>query len=194
MAGAQLWPYKFVTSLLAHVLETGHLNLQTHTAVSSITTSVDGTSLVNTPRGSIRSKKIIFATNAYTSALLPLYSETIVPTKGTCSHISVPKDSEFPPPHLSNTGGITYKPPKTRDYFARRRPDGGVIIGGAKYTFQDKKDLWWGNFDDNTLFPMAQMRRHFETVMKDNFRGWEKSGAHVDRIWTGSKTSNLFSC
>jgi glycine/D-amino acid oxidase-like deaminating enzyme len=162
--------------------------LQTHTPVLSVTTSADESNLINTSRGSIRAKKVIFATNAYTSALLPLYNKKIVPTKGTCSHISVPKDTEFPPPHLSNTGGITYKPPKTRDYFAPR-PDGGVIFGGAKYTFQDRKELWWGNFDDSTLFPMLETRRHFETVMQDNFRGWEKSGAHVDMIWTGSKSS-----
>ncbi|KUJ21530.1 FAD dependent oxidoreductase [Mollisia scopiformis] len=184
VTGAQLWPYKLVSSLLARILEKGCLNLQTHTPVHSVSVSPKGISIVNTPRGSIRAGKVVFATNAYTSGILPLYADKIIPTKGTNSHISVPKDTKFPPPHLNFTYGITYEPPQTRDYLIPR-PDGGVICGGAKHTFYDAKELWWGNFDDSTLFPMASTRDHFETVMQDNFVGWEKSGAKVDRIWTG---------
>ena len=73
-----------------------------------------------------------------------------------------------------------------RDYLVPR-PDGGVICGGAKHTFFDAKELWYNNFDDSTLIPVAATRSHFETVMQDNFRGWEKSGASVDMLWTGSE-------
>jgi len=184
VTGAQLWPYKFVAGLLARVLAKGCLNLQTHTPVLSTSVSSDGTTLIKTARGSIRATKVIFATNAYTSGILPLYAKIIVPRKGTNSHISVPKDTEFPPPHLSNTYGITYEPPQARDYLIPR-PDGGVICGGAAHTFVADTELWFGNFDDSTLFPVPATRKHFETVMQNNFRGWEKSGAAVDMIWTG---------
>lgn len=152
----------------------------------SIGTSSDGTSIVDTSRGSILAQKVIFATNAYTSGIVPLYANKIVPRKGTSSHISVPKDTKYPPPHLSNTYGITYEPPRKRDYLIPR-PDGGVICGGANHTFEMEKNLWFNNWDDSTLFPLPATRKHFETVMQDNFRGWEKSGAAVDMIWTGSK-------
>lgn len=147
--------------------------------------SAEGTSTISTSRGSISAKKVVFATNGYTSGILPLYADKIVPRKGVNSHISVPKDTKFPPPHLSQTYGVNYEPARMRDYLIPR-PDGGVICGGAAYTFKDDPKLWFGNFDDSTLMPMPATRRHFETVMQDNFRGWERSGAAVDMIWTGS--------
>lgn len=180
-----------MSGLLARVLEGGHLNLQTHTPVSSITVSPEGNSVIHTARGSIRARKVIFATNGYTAGVLPLYADKIVPVKGTCSHISVPEDTDFPPPHLSYTYGITYEPPKLRDYLIPR-PDGGVICGGANHTFVKERKLWYNNFDDSTLFPVPATRQHFETVMQNNFRGWEKSGAKVDMLWTGSKTTPCF--
>jgi glycine/D-amino acid oxidase-like deaminating enzyme len=174
------------------VIERGCLNLQTHTPVLSVSESAEGTSIISTSRGRIRAKKVIFATNAYTSGILSLYTDKIVPRKGTNSHISISKNAEFPPPHLSNTYGITYEPPKKRDYLIPR-PDGGIICGGANHTFENKQELWFNNFDDSTLFPIPATRRHFETVMQDNFRGWEKSGASVNMIWTGSNLSQDFS-
>lgn len=179
-----------MSGLLARVLEGGHLNLQTQTPVSSITVSADGISVIHTSRGSIKAQKVIFATNGYTAGVLPLYTEKIIPVKGTCSHISVSKHLEFPPPHLSYTYGITYEPPRLRDYLVPR-PDGGVICGGANHTFVANRKLWFNNFDDSTLFPVPATQQHFQTVMQDNFRGWENSGARVDMIWTGSMTFNL---
>jgi glycine/D-amino acid oxidase-like deaminating enzyme len=176
-----LWPYKFVSSLLARLLERTSINVQTNTPVTSISSCQDGSSLVNTARGSIRANKIVFATNAYTGGIAQSYSDTIVPVKATCSHIKTPKDTKHPPPHLTQTYGLSFGTgPGIRDYLIPR-PDGGVICGGAKDTYVENKKLWWNNFDDSTLIEPA--RKHFETVMQDNFRSWEKSGAFVDYLW-----------
>lgn len=180
----QLWPYKFVTGLLARLVERTSINVQTHTPVTSITNH-DGYSTAITHRGDIRAKKIVFATNAYTAGICPTVVKKIVPIKITCSHISVPKDTCHPPPHLNNTYGLNYNGPEVRDYLIPR-PDGGVICGGGKESYIKDKSLWFNNVDDSTL--LEQARPHFESVMQKNFIGWEKSGAAVDYLWTGSKS------
>jgi glycine/D-amino acid oxidase-like deaminating enzyme len=184
MTALQLWPYKFVTGLLARLVERSSINIQTHTPATSISQSKDGISTVSTARGSIRAKKVIFATNGYTTGVLPQFANKIVPVKITCSHISTPKDSVNPPPHLNHTYGLSYGPPGIRDYLIPR-PDGGVICGGAKNTYAENTAIWFNNYDDSTL--IEQARPHFEAVMQKNFVGWENSGATVDYLWTGSK-------
>lgn len=158
--------------------------MQTHTQVTSVSESNDGYSIITTSRGSIRARKVVFASNGYTAGIVPALEKKIVPIKITCSHISVPKDTENPPPHLSHTYGVNFDGPAFRDYLIPR-PDGGVICGGAKSTYIKNKRLWFNNVDDSTLIEEA--RPHFETVMQDNFIGWEKSGAALDYLWTGSK-------
>jgi glycine/D-amino acid oxidase-like deaminating enzyme len=79
------WPYKFVASLLRLCINRFSLNLQTNTPVLSVSSTEDGEWNVDTERGSIRTPKVVFATNAYTSALLPEFSGKIVPVRGQCS-------------------------------------------------------------------------------------------------------------
>ncbi|TVY20161.1 Gamma-glutamylputrescine oxidoreductase [Lachnellula arida] len=178
----QLWPYKFVTQLLACLVKRTSINVQTHTLVISVSNSDVGWNIVTTPRGLVRARKVVFASNGYTAGILPIFENKIVPIKLTCSHISVPKDTPSPP-HLSHTYGLNFDGPAFRDYLIPR-PDGGVICGGAKSTYiKGDKNLWFNNFDDSTL--IEQARPHFETVMQDNFLGWENSGAAVDYLWTG---------
>lgn len=81
------WPYKFVTSLLRHCIDKFSLNLQTNTLVLSVTPSGDGGWIVETGRSSVKAAKVVFATNAYTSALLPEFTDKIVPVRGQCSAV-----------------------------------------------------------------------------------------------------------
>ena len=90
---------------------------------------------------------------------------------------------------MNHTYGLNFRP-GARDYLIPR-PDGSVICGGAKWTFEEDVDSWFDNFDDSTLHT-PQAWAHFESVLQDNFYGWEKSGAAVDYVWTGSM-SCLFS-
>ena len=162
--------------------------MQTHTPVTFIASSSEGDcSIVNTPRGSIRAKKVVFATNGYTTGIAPEFEKKIVPVKIIASHISTPKDTTNPPPHLTYRYGLSYST-IARDYLVPR-PDGGVIIGGAKDTYEEDQTLWFNVSDDSTLLEAARPR--FESLMQKNFRGWEKSGAAVDYLWTGSKSRVL---
>jgi glycine/D-amino acid oxidase-like deaminating enzyme len=183
VTAVQLWPYKFVTGLLAKLIKRTSINVQTHTRVTSVSSDQDGSHIISTPRGVIRAKKVIFATNAYTSGIAPAYYQKIVPTKASCSHVRVPKDAVHPPPHLTHTYGLSYSN-GYRDYLIPR-PDNGVICGGGKHTYGDQKELWFNTCDDSTV--VEATRKHFETVMQENFVGWERSGAEVDYLWAGSK-------
>lgn len=157
--------------------------MQTHTPVTSITATEDDFSLVHTPRGSIQARKIVFATNGYTTGIAPEFEKKIVPIKISCSHISTPQDTLSPPPHLTHTYGLSYAP-TSRDYLIPR-PDGGVICGGARYTYKDDQKLWFNQWDDSAAY--EDTRPHFDSVMQKNFHGWENSGAAVDYLWSGSE-------
>lgn len=88
--------------LLQRAVDQG-VNLQTNTPVLSIsdTPSKAGYYSVSTPRGTLLARKIVFATNAYTSSLLPSFQQKIVPVRGICTRITCPPDTT--PPFLPNT-------------------------------------------------------------------------------------------
>ncbi|PVI03038.1 DAO-domain-containing protein [Periconia macrospinosa] len=178
---AHLFPYKLILHLLAEAVASG-VNLQTHTPVTSTTTtpSPDGIFTVSTPRGAIKTRKIMYATNANTSALLPSYTDKIIPVRGVCSHISFP-DQKQPPPFLPNSyvlragaGDFEYLIP---------RPDGSVVLGGARAAYYHDFQSWYDNVDDDVVIEGA--REHFEGYMQRHFCGWEGSGAEVGSVWTG---------
>ena len=65
------------------------------------------------------------------------------------------------------------------------RTDGSVIVGGGRGTYYPILESWYDNVDDSTLIESA--KKYFDGYMQRTFRGWEDSGAAVDKIWTGSK-------
>jgi glycine/D-amino acid oxidase-like deaminating enzyme len=169
---------------MMHLLQlavTSNLNLQTHTPVLSISPSLSSPRkwTATTLRGTITATKIIFATNAYTAGLLPEYATKIVPSKGICSRIVTPPDSKHP--ELKNTYVIRLEN-GSFDYLIPRK-DGSIILGGARSTFFSDYNNWYNITDDSTLIPSAE--KYFDSYMQTHFRGWEDSGAQVDRIWTG---------
>jgi glycine/D-amino acid oxidase-like deaminating enzyme len=190
-----LWPYKFVSQLLERTMEANpQLNVQMETPVTDVEfvngDGVEGeTNIVHTSRGSIKARKVIFASNAYTAGLLPQYKAVITPYKGTAARLGPPPGRDAVFPHLSHTYNIEYglrDDSDTVDYL-NPRPDGGIVLGGGSWLFKDKRELWYGSVDDSTLFDSIQDEKYFEDYMQRNFRGWEDSGTEVDKIWTGSK-------
>lgn len=133
-----------------------------------------------TSRGQILARKIVFATNAYTSAISPQFTNKIVPVRGICSRIVTPEN--LPSPHLPNTYSIRYGP-ALYDYLIPRA-DGSIIVGGAKQDFWSDKKHWYGVFDDSKLIEPA--KHYFDGLMQRTFKGWENSEAYTDKVWTGS--------
>ena len=175
------WPYKFVTQLLAKLVAQNKVNLQTNTPVTAINQDSEGYSIIETKRGPIRARKVIFATNAYTSGICSSYDKIIDPVKGTCSHIK-PKSGPVSP-HLSHTYNISYPPGPAHTDYLNPRPDGGIVVGGGKWFFEQHRAEWYRNWDDSKLLPGA--KNHFDGLMQRHFKGWEESDAEVDHIWTG---------
>ena len=62
-------PFKFVCGVFANVVRRG-VNLQTRTEVVGLSRHRDGVR-VETARGAVRARRVVFATNAFTSRLLP---------------------------------------------------------------------------------------------------------------------------
>jgi glycine/D-amino acid oxidase-like deaminating enzyme len=178
-----LWPYKFVSQLLARLVEKDLVNLQTRTPVTKIREAIDH-SILETPRGSLQARKVVFATNAYTAGLCDTYLDRIVPYKGTAVHIS---PSTLISPHLSCTYNINYAPKGLGTDYMNPRPSGGIVVGGGKWTYAADRAAWNDNWDDSTLLP--SVKPHFDTLMQRHFRGWEESGAEVSQIWTGIQAS-----
>lgn len=101
---ASLWPYKLVAWMLEQLLERNgsspevSFNLQTKTPVTHIQSLADGRWMVHTDRGMVAANKVLLATNAYTSHLLPHFSDLIVPVQGQMSSL-------IPPPSISPSTG-----------------------------------------------------------------------------------------
>ncbi|KAK9780001.1 putative FAD dependent oxidoreductase domain-containing protein [Seiridium cardinale] len=178
---ATLWPYKFILHLLSLVVDKG-VNLQTNTPVLKISESADfdGNWTVSTPRGDIRAKQVVFATNGYTSGLLPEYKKIIHPVRGTCSRITARR----PPPVQSRIKSmVQYYGPKVADYQANRS-DGNFVIGGAWSTCKLKHPQQWRDVvDDSKLIPAAS--GYFDGFMERTFVGWDQAESSVDSTWTG---------
>ncbi|CZR67624.1 related to oxidoreductase [Phialocephala subalpina] len=183
-----LWPYKFVLGLLQHVLNLG-AKLYTLTPVTSMervpgdTAGAKGLTALRTPRGTTLARKVIFSTNAYASNLLPQYSNTIIPGRGTaCRIVRQPSTSEYT--QLVNTYNI-HGSASSREYLVPR-PDGSIILGGGQALYREDKQRWYDMIDDGTLIEGVK-EKWFEGYMGRTFRGWELSGEdeRVDCVWTG---------
>lgn len=147
----RMWPYKFVSRILKDLL-TNELpggkkfNLQTLTPVKSISQSSDsGHQVVHTSRGSISARKVILATNGYTSHLLPSFASLIVPCRGQMSAL-------VPPPSLSSASRLTnsygFLGDGIDDYLIQRPSERGehLMFGGGR---QHGRSM--GTADDNVI-------------------------------------------
>ncbi len=170
--------------LLASAVDRG-ANLQTTTPVTHVSTVVDseGCWTVTTPRGAVKTKKLVFASNAYTAGISPQYTQKIIPTRAICSRIVTPPGRSVPV--LTNTYSIRIGPGHY-DYLIPR-PDGSIIVGGANlvpHAQTSDRQHWYNVSDDSTL--IEPVKNYFDGFMQRTFRGWEDSGAVTDMVWTGS--------
>jgi glycine/D-amino acid oxidase-like deaminating enzyme len=170
--------------MFAKGLKHKNLNLQTNTPVIAIPAAPDpdGSWSVTTSRGVIKARKVIMATNAYTAALLPEYHEKIIPYRAICSRIVAPNA-----PLLADSYAIRFGPTDF-DYLIPR-PDGSIIVGGARSAYFRHTEDWYGIVDDTKVIDRA--KDYFEGYMQRHFRGWESSGARTDQVWTGSKLPSI---
>lgn len=161
----RLWPYKLVVHLLDRAIA-GGANLQAYTPILRVseTPDKDGRWTVTTSRGPIRAKHVVYACNAYTSALAPEFQNHILPVRGICSRIAVPSLSTKPLESLYTLwiNGWDY------DYLIPR-PDGSIVVGGARSTYLRDPSNWYNVTDDSRLIDSAA--RYFDGYMQRHFHG-----------------------
>ncbi|KAJ6164540.1 hypothetical protein N7470_003212 [Penicillium chermesinum] len=61
--------------------------------------------------------------------------------------------------------------------------DGSIIVGGAAAVFRNHEEQWYDNVDDGVLIDSA--KDYYHGYMQRTYRGWEDTGAKVDKIWSG---------
>ncbi|KAH7115806.1 FAD dependent oxidoreductase [Dendryphion nanum] len=136
VGAGSLWPYKLVTFVLEKLIKEGRLNLQTNTPVTKITSSQSEHTLY-TPRGKISARKVILATNGYTSAIAPQFADLIVPVRGQMSALLPPKGSTILPDSYGMVGALG-QPEHNDDYLIQRpfgnvpNPAGHLGFGGGR--------------------------------------------------------------
>ncbi|KAK5661537.1 hypothetical protein OQA88_11441 [Cercophora sp. LCS_1] len=146
-----LWPIKLVTSILTKLCQRDGFNLQTNTLVTGVKKRDDEWEVV-TDRGTAKAGRVVVATNAYTSALLPAFGDLIVPVRGQVSALIPPRDGNTEA-RLSHSYGINGAKGGGRrtkdDYMVQRPPGHGELIFGGERSHE--VDLGVGNWDDSSI-------------------------------------------
>ncbi|KAH7063166.1 FAD dependent oxidoreductase [Macrophomina phaseolina] len=191
-AAASLWPYKLVTFILEKLVRAGALNLQTNTPVTSLTTDSASAShphTLHTPRGAIRARTVILATNGYTSHLLPSFADLIVPVRGEMSALLPPAHA----PRLPASYGLCGQPgqPAHGDDYLNQRPYTGVPNPAGHYMYgggdaaarHERIGVWDDSIVDEGM--AAWLRRRLLEYME---LGGETEGLQeltASHQWTG---------
>jgi glycine/D-amino acid oxidase-like deaminating enzyme len=155
--------YKFVCGVLKMCLEKG-LNLQTFTPVESLSSSADAEETVwtaKTPRGEIKTKNLVLATNGYTGHLLPQFISRIIPLRGQITaHRPGPTLSSLRPNGLETTysfiyeNGYEYMIPRPHLPSIPSEFHGDIIIGGGLGCLPNRGASEFGETDDTVLNPL----------------------------------------
>lgn len=189
--GHNLWPLKLVTMLYEHAKqrtsEHFDLRIHTHTPVTSITRlsskglNADLTYILSTPRGSLSCSRVVHATNAYASRLLPSLagSNGIIPTRGQV---------------IATRASLGQAPTKTNGWIGNRgyeywfprslRPGEEtplVILGGGREASGPQFELYVD--DDSSINPVVgkELREFLPAV----FGGKSEHGNEPEMEWTG---------
>lgn len=194
---ASMWPYKLVCWVLEQLVAAhgaDAFNLQTNTAVTSVERdAASGKWVVRTAggRGAVTAERVLLATNAYTSRLLPAFADLIVPVRGQIGALL---------PATEPRVGLDYSyvffgqlkdengDPTTRDEYLVQRPlpGGELIQGGGRHV---AKNMAVGKWHDDVLEePVATWLRDTLEPVLDLGRKGEKEvehGLEASMEWTG---------
>lgn len=85
-AGA-VWPYKLVTGILLNLVRDfqNRFHVFVHTPATNVSRTTDGFFMVETPRGNVKVKHVVHATNGYVGHLLEGLRGAIFPLRGQMS-------------------------------------------------------------------------------------------------------------
>ncbi|KAF4119477.1 FAD dependent oxidoreductase [Geosmithia morbida] len=183
-------PWKLTAHIMRDNLKKG-LGLYTHTEAKSVVPS-SGSPLVwsvQTSRGSIRCSQVVYATNAYSSAVQPSLEGLISPYPHICTNVIplVPSHQPFP---LRNSYGIL----TNNGFFSinPRLPRGGSILFGGANPGQAEYTDWLRPYPEKFI---NDNQKSFGSISKavrelalSQLPGWEASmseARHYEKGWSG---------
>ncbi|KAJ5899028.1 hypothetical protein N7495_003772 [Penicillium taxi] len=183
---ATLWPYRFVTSLYAILLEICPVfSIECNTPATEI--DVTGSNplrpfVVHTPRGKVHTTHIIHATDAFAANLLPNLTGKIFPVRG---HMTAQKPGSLFP-SLDGKKSWCFNHKKGFDYISQRPGSGMLMAGGGIVQSpehgMDEFGIWT---DDKSNYAI---KAYLEGLLPTMFgpQNWgEDSGTRVQNSWTG---------
>jgi glycine/D-amino acid oxidase-like deaminating enzyme len=187
------WPYRLITRVWGQLLDqySSRLSVETKTPVKEITYDKDAGGeypyALHTPRGIVRAKKVIHATNGYTGHLLPELRGKIYPLRGTMStQKSTPEfGNRGHEVAWSAAGGGSYDAEtQVMDVgllYSNQNPrTGDIFIGGEKAKINELL------VSDDTQIG-APCVENLSTVLPRLFpKGWKDGEKpEVKQIWSG---------
>lgn len=176
---ASLWPYKFVTGLMAKLVESGKVNLQTQTVVKSIADDdYADAAVLHTNRGALRARKVVHATNGWLGHLIPELRDFVSPVRGNVVHLAS-QASTVAASALGFDQKYSYwlrYSEKDYDYLIQR--EGGDVVVGRANTGRRAT----GDDSATDLQPMAHLRGFGYEVARSPTTNAADS---VDQSWSG---------
>ncbi|KAK4182826.1 putative fad dependent oxidoreductase [Podospora australis] len=181
--------YKFTIGVIKLCLERG-LNLQTSTpALELMKDDTNGRWTVRTPRGEIKARRVVLATNGYTASILPQkFQGVVVPVRGQIeAHrpgAKLPMGGCLPTTYsfIYEGGGFEYMIPRPKG----SKNEGDIIMGGGLLRAPEGGLMEVGEADDAAI---SQEISEYLTETTPNYFGEEwgeddKEG-RVRKEWTG---------
>ncbi|GJC98444.1 FAD dependent oxidoreductase [Colletotrichum higginsianum IMI 349063] len=161
---ASVWPYKLVAWIFEDLLrrfgpgprsksgsgaettesENGWFNIQTNTPVTRLqrlpssgrTSSPSGEAswVVHTDRGQVAASKVLLASNAYTSRLLPSFADLVVPVRGQVAALLPEPRAELGRSYVFMASSDAARGEPNQDDYLIQRPSPGLelILGGGR--------------------------------------------------------------
>ncbi|KAJ7253292.1 DAO-domain-containing protein [Mycena rebaudengoi] len=186
------YPWKLVAHIMRKCLNNG-LNLQTWTPVTSITASTEADRLwdVHTARGAMSTPTVVYATNAYTSSILPSFSKYIQPAVHMCNKV-VPPRAFAGSKALQNSYGILAARGGHYSINPRCNADGILLFGGSapnqkklnEYLDADPTRLF-----DDSLSNFQPVTDAVNELTSTAFDGWDSDGpapgVGTEYSWSG---------
>ena len=199
-----IWASHFAVAVAKLALATGRLNLQTETVVAEVRRearregpakeSNDPTNRNDAPlwevvtkgRGTMRARRVIFATNAWSSELLPELRGEIVPVRGQAM-------ASFPLPQQWHGYDLGCD---VGDLYGHQQPEGNIVWGGFRRLAPDQQV---GRVDDNGTDPLISaallswLPEHFPALRGGGGSGSGGSGDSGDSGGSGGSGGSVSS-
>ncbi|EFW99189.1 FAD dependent oxidoreductase superfamily [Grosmannia clavigera kw1407] len=201
---ASVWPYKLVSWVLERLARSSSssssasVNLQTATPVLRLSRCLSsGAWELHTGRGIVVARRVLLATNGYTSHLLPSLADLIVPVRGQVAALVPPPMASPPSPPQPVRLDYSYvflghdlrTDEADRDEYLVQQPPatlqgGHLILGGGR---QRASGRAVGEWRDDAVEPevATYLRTHLAPVLAVKDTDGDGDALAADYEWTG---------